>query len=259
MKALRFIFYYFIHLLKAKNTRGHGVHSPFLYRFTQNVVYEKLPFYIFSKIEKLRIYNQHDQRILQLTDFGTGKRNSAKIAEIAKRSLKKPNWAQLLYRIVNITQAKTVLELGTSLGLTTAYLASPDKYLRCITFEGSAEVANVARENFGKLGLNNIEIVVGNIDETLKPVLNNLDTIDVVFFDANHRKEPVLRYFDQCVEHVQQYSVFVFDDIHWSAEMEEAWSEIKKHEKVYSTIDLFEFGIVFFDKYLPRKHYRMKI
>jgi len=38
----------------------------------------------------------------------------------------------------------------------------------------------------------------------------------------------------------------VFDDIHWSAEMEKAWLEIKSHPSVQYTIDIFFLGFVFF-------------
>jgi len=259
LKTILFIFRFITHYFEAKNTKGYGVHSPSLYRFTQNVIYERIPFYAFPEIEKLRARLKSDQRLLHLTDYGTGKRNTAKVSEIAKSSLKKPVWAQLLYRTINFTKAKTVVELGTSLGITTAYLALSDKDIRCTTFEGSAEVAAIARENFDKLDIKNIEIIVGNLDETLTNFLEQTGILDVVFFDANHRKEPVLKYFEQCVKHIQRYSVFIVDDIHWSREMEDAWFEIQNHQDVRSTIDLFECGIVFFDKYLPKKHYKMNI
>ena len=81
---------------------------------------------------------------------------------------------------------------------------------------------------------------------------------DVVFFDANHRKEAVLQYFEKCVKHISRYSVFIVDDIHWSRDMEDAWIEIQNHRDVQSTIDLFDCGLVFFDSYLSNKHYKMK-
>lgn len=257
MKVILFIFRYLIHFIESKNTKGHGVHSPYLFRFTQCVIYEKTPFYFFSEIEKMRAVLRHDHRQLHLTDYGTANKTTSKVSDIARKSLKSPRQAQLLFRIVNFTKAKTVIELGTSLGITTAYLASADTHLRCITFEGSDEVASVAGENFEKMGLKNIEIITGNIDQTLEPVLKDIDTIDVVFFDANHRQEAVLQYFEECVKHISRCSVFIVDDIHWSRDMEDAWIEIQNHRDVQSTIDLFDCGLVFFDKYLPKKHFKM--
>ena len=81
----------------------------------------------------------------------------------------------------------------------------------------------------------------------------------MVFFDANHRKEPVMKYFLQCLEHIHPDSVFIFDDIHWSAEMEQTWRQIRKNSRVTTTIDLFEVGIVYFNKNYPKKTYKMKL
>ena len=259
MKRLRFILKYFSHLFDAKNTKGHGIHSPYLYRFTQNAIYEKNPFYVFPKIEILRENLNFDDRILHIRDYGTGSDREARVFEIAKTSLKRPKWAQLLYRVVHFTKAQHVLELGTSLGLTTAYMAAVNSEIRCVSLEGSEEIAKIARENFEKLELDNIELVVGNIDETLELQLTKSDKLEVVFFDANHRKEPVMKYFLQCLEHIHPDSVFIFDDIHWSAEMEQTWRQIRKNSRVTTTIDLFEVGIVFFNKNYPKKTYKMKL
>lgn len=257
MNKARLLYKGIYHFFDSKNSRGHGIHSPYLYRFTQNAIYEKNPFYIFPKIETLRENLKYDDRILSVKDYGTGSDRQTRVLDIAKTSLKSRKWAQLLYRIVNFTKAQNVLELGSSLGLTTAYLASVKSDITCISLEGSEEIANIARENFEKLEINNVEIVVGNIDETLGEQLEKLKTLDVVFFDANHRQEPVLNYFQQCLEHIHHDSVFIFDDIHWSEEMERAWRIIRKHRKVTTTIDLFEVGIVFFNKNYPKKTYKM--
>ncbi|MFV0392248.1 MAG: O-methyltransferase [Paludibacteraceae bacterium] len=259
MKKIRFVIKYLVHLLNAKNTKGHGIHSPYLYRFTQNAIYEKNPFYIFPEIEALREHLYFDDRVLDLKDFGTGQDRETHVMDIAKKSLKKRKYGQLLYRIVHFLQAKQVLELGTSLGITTSYLASGNSDIRCVSMEGSEAIVKIARENFEKLQLENIELIVGNLDETLSPTLNTKGNWDVIFFDANHRKAPTLNYFLQCLEHIHRYSVFIFDDIHWSEDMEDAWNEIRKHESVTVCVDLFEIGIVFFNKDFPKKTFKMTL
>lgn len=250
---------YINHLLCAKNSRGYGVHSPFLYAFTQDVIYEKNHFYAFSEIEKVREKLKKEDIVINITDFGAGNKTQANISEIAKYSIKRKEWAQLLFRIVNFSNSKNVLELGTSLGLSTAYLASVDSNLKCVSLEGAPEIAKIARRNLELLKINNAEIIVGNIDETLDEALAKFETLDFVFFDANHRKEPTLKYFDKCLRLVDENSIFVFDDIHWSRDMEEAWNTIKKSDRVTSTIDLFEMGIVFFNKNLLKKNFKMKL
>ena len=259
MDHIRFAYKYLRHLMDAKNTKGHGIHSPYLYRFTLNAIYEKNPFYIFPQIETLRKNLNFDDRKLAITDFGTGSNREARVRDVARLSLKRPKWAQLLFRIVNFTKARNVLELGTSLGLTTSYLASVHSDVRCISLEGSEDVAKIAKENFEKLEIKNVELIVGDIDKTLNQALASMPQLDVVFFDANHTKEATLNYFSRCLEHIHPDTVFVFDDIHWSKDMEKAWCEIRKHQSVTATIDLFEMGIVFFNKSYQKKRFKMRL
>ena len=244
--------------LFACHSFGFGVHSPFVYHFTKFVIYEKNPFYRFYEIELMRNSLKKDDRTISVTDFGMGKSGERKIKNIVKKSLKEPKYGQLLYRIVNFSNSKTILELGTSLGITTAYLASAKADARCVTTEGCPEIARIAQENFDSLQLKNIEIVVGNIDEKLPVVLENIDKIDILFLDANHCCEAVLNYFEQCIAKIHNNTILIIDDIYWSKDMAQAWEMIKKHEKVSSTIDLFQLGIVFFYTDLPKKHYRMR-
>lgn len=258
MKFIRYLYKFIFHIIRAKNSKGHGVHSPYLYAFTQEVIYEKNPFYSFSSIESIRDKLKKNNDNVKITDYGAGNRTQAKISDLAKTSLKNKKWSQLLFRIVNFSKAKNVLELGTSLGITTAYLASASSDIKCVTLEGAPEIAKVARSNFEELNLKNIEVIEGNIDITLKQALSKLETLDVVFFDANHKKIPTLKYFNECLRNTNESSIFVFDDIYWSKGMNEAWDEIKKSDKITATIDLFQIGVVFFNKNLPKKHYVMK-
>jgi predicted O-methyltransferase YrrM len=258
MKRLRIICKYIQHFLSARNTGGYGVHSPFMFQFTRYVLCEKHSYYIFAIIENLRERLKKDNKRLDVTDLGTGLNRRRTVADIAKHSLKSKKQSQLFFRIANFIKARSILELGTSLGITTSYLASTSSRLKCITLEGCPEIAKVARENFDKLGLKNIEMVVGNIDITLEHVLKQTDQLDFIFIDANHRSEAVMDYFEQCLSKVQNHSILVLDDIYWSADMENAWQAIKNHPRVASTIDLFHMGIVFFNKDIYKKHYIMR-
>lgn len=244
--ALKYLRYY----LTASNGKGHGVHSPFVFEFVTKVLNDDRQFYCFKTIELLREQLQHDKTEITLQDFGAGSRVHAaykrKVAEIGKSSLKPRKFAQLLFRMVNFYQPSDVLELGTSLGTTTAYLASANTNANVVTMEGAKTVAAIAQINFRQLQLNNIKIVEGNFDDTLPHTLNKFSKIDFAFIDGNHRKEPTLNYFQQILLKITGDSILVFDDIHWSEEMEEAWEIIKAHSLVTLSIDLFFIGIVFF-------------
>ncbi|MCL2596921.1 MAG: class I SAM-dependent methyltransferase [Paludibacter sp.] len=255
------LFYVFSQYLKflfsAFNTYGHGVHSPFMYDFFQKVIYEKNPFYCFEEIEKLRNSLKINNKTLFINDLGTGKNRSEKISKIVRNALKKPPFAQMIFRAAHFTKSATILELGTSLGITTAYLAKSNSKSRIISLEGSDEIANIAQETFNRLRINNVEIVLGNIDKTLDDTLNNInEKIDFVFIDANHHYNAVIQYFNKILFKLDENSVLVIDDIYMSKDMTRAWKEIKHHKQTVSTVDLFQIGFVFFNKNLPKKHYK---
>ncbi len=243
---------YLQYLLTASNAKGHGVHSPFVFNFIKNILNDKTAYDAYSKIECVRKELLHDKRVLAIQDFGAGstviKTNNRRVAEIARSSLKPKKFSQLLYRVVQYYKPRNIVELGTSLGITTSYFANANPSATLYTFEGATEVASLARQTFTKAGASNIVLIEGNFDKTLPAQLNNLHTIDLAFVDGNHRREPTVRYFNQLLQKANEQSIFIFDDIHWSVEMELAWHEIKKHPSVTLTIDLFFIGIVFFRK-----------
>jgi predicted O-methyltransferase YrrM len=258
MASIRFFYKFIVHFISARNTGGYAIHSPFLFMFNLYVIKEKNPFYVFQKIENLRLGLKQNYSTISITDFGTGSDRDRSVADIAKHSLKSQRYGQLIFRIAHYFKVRNVLELGTSLGLTTAYLAASSSEIKCVSLEGCPLISSLARQNLQQLSLNNIQIVEGNIDNTLEPIVLDFKQLDLVFFDANHRSEPLLRYFELCLSKVHSQSVFLIDDIYWSKDMEFAWNYIKNHPQVYSTFDLFHLGIVFFNTDLHKKHYKIR-
>jgi predicted O-methyltransferase YrrM len=196
---------------------------------------------------------------LDIVDFGTGGKQQTSIADITRTSLKAARYGRLFYRLTDYIKARNILELGTSLGLTSSYLASPSSAARMVSLEGSEQLATIAKKNFKLLGIENIEIVTGNIDQTLTGVVDDFSQLDLVFIDANHTSEAVLNYFEQILCKIRSESIVIVDDIYWSPDMEKAWKILKQHPRVTSTIDLFELGIVFFNEDLHRKNYKMRL
>lgn len=247
-QAFRFLKYY----ITASNGKGHGIHSPFVFEFITKVMNDECRFYAYDNIEQIRQNLLRNDKALTIADFGAGssvtKSNRRKVRDIARSALKPKKFSQLMFRIINYYHTNTIVELGTSLGITTAYLASANMHSTVYTFEGSREVAAIAKQNFSSLELNNIKVIEGNFDETLSPHLEKINSVDFAFVDGNHRKEPTIRYFEQLLEKSTESSIFIFDDIHWSKGMEEAWEHIRSHPSVKLTIDLFFIGIIFFRK-----------
>lgn len=249
-------------LFNSKNE--HSIHSPFVFDLYTKTIKKRTISNEFKTIEAFRKQLKANNSIIEITDFGAGskynKGNFRKINEIAKNAEKSPKLGQLLHNLVEHFHPKTIIDLGTSLGITTLYLSKAlNNKGQITTFEGCPETAKIAKKVFDEAKAKNIEIIVGNIDLTLATQLEKITTIDFVFFDANHRFEPTINYFEMCLSKANSESVFVFDDIHWSNEMEQAWEYIKKHPKVLITIDLFYLGLVFFRTKQPKQHFILRL
>ena len=247
---------------KIKAVSKHKVHSPFVFDLIVDVFENDNSYYAFPAVELIRKKLLLTKRTLTVEDMGAGSRvfktNQRKIKDIVKHSAQEPKYAQLLFKLVNYYQSNTILELGTSLGLTTAYLAKARKKAKVYTLEGSPEICKAAKNTFKSLLVKNVQLAQGNFNETLPEALSQIAVLDFAFFDGNHEKKPTLDYFNQCLEKANESSVFVFDDIHWSDEMTEAWEEVKSHPKVTLTVDIFQFGIVFFRTGIEKQHFVLR-
>ena len=243
---------YISYLWKASNGHGHGVHSPFVFAFIKNVLNTKSKGPSIDAIELYRQRLLNNQKEINILDLGAGadpKGNKSRtIAQIAKGALKPKKYSSLLSRIVKYYQPSQVLEMGTSLGITTCYLAHGVPNASVVTMEGAPTVAHEALTTFKNLGFQNIQLIEGNFDQSLPNYLQSVSTIGIAYVDGNHRYEPTMQYFSLLLTKSDEHSIFIFDDIHWSSEMEKAWAEIKADARVSLTIDLFYIGIVFLRK-----------
>jgi predicted O-methyltransferase YrrM len=241
---------YLRYFVNASNSNGHGIHSPFVFNLIKTVLNDPDTYAAYDLVEKERKILLGDPSPLAVTDFGAGsqklKDSTRKVNDIARHSLKSPKYARLLFRLARHFNPETIVELGTSLGITTAYLSLACPGANIFTFEGSSAIALKASSLFKKLNLSNIKQVTGNFDSTLQAALPEIGRADFVFIDGNHRYEPTVKYFNELRLACHEYSVMVFDDIHWSAEMEKAWHECRTDPSVTMSLDLFFIGLLFF-------------
>ena len=244
--AFKYLHYY----RTAANSAGHGIHSPFVYEFVRAVLKEKQKDASFEKIENLRKELLRDQTLINVKDYGAGSAMNnglqRRVADVARHAAKRPVIAQLLFRIARYFQPDSIIELGTSLGISAAYLAAAVPPATVVSIEGSELIAELARKNLQQLHAANVQVISGTFDEKLPGILSNFKKIDCVFIDGNHGKEPTLRYFNLFLPHLSESGFLIFDDIHWSRDMEAAWEMIKQHPQVTCTMDLFFIGLVFF-------------
>ncbi|ANQ48202.1 class I SAM-dependent methyltransferase [Flammeovirga sp. MY04] len=250
--------------LKYKYQAGnaHGLHSPFVYHLYTQIIEPDKRYYIFDQIEKERQHLLANKEIINVTDFGAGSKksnsNSRSIQSIAKYSLCSERTGRFLFELVHQYKYKKIIELGTSLGISTCYLGSSTKDLQLVTIEGCPEIAKIAQSVFKTLQLDSITSIVGNIDDCLKGQLEKLESVDMVYFDANHTYNSTLKYFEMCLPYIHENTLFVFDDIYWSNEMKKAWKEISEHGSVGISIDLYDLGLCFFRKKQPKQHFTLQ-
>jgi len=241
---------YIRYWLTAANGKGHGTHSPFVYQFIRDVLNDKKHYVEYDKAEALRNRLLHDKEEISIEDMGAGSVASNKkirtIASIAKHAAKPPKYAQLLFRIAKYYQPSRILELGSSMAISTTYLALAAPAAKIVTIEGASSLVVIARKNLDELEVTNCKVLEGNFDILLPALLKEQPQWDMIFIDGNHRKEATLRYFEWLLRSTGSTSIFIFDDIHWSREMEKAWAIIRTNPRIKCSIDLFFIGIVFF-------------
>ena len=244
-------------LWKSKNE--HAVHSPFVFNLVAKCFYDKKPKPEYKVLKEYRDSLLKNKNTIEVTDFGAGskvfKSNIRQISKIAKTAGINQKRAELLFRITNYFQPATILEIGTSLGLATSALALGNPKASIITLEGCPETTKIAQDQLEKFSLTNVNSVVIEFITYLKNQDPKPKIQDLIYFDGNHSKKATLNYFDLLLPTVSNETLWIFDDIHWSPEMEAAWEIIKTHPKVTVTIDTFQWGMVFFRKEQPKEHF----
>lgn len=241
---------YIAYYLFSRHKKGHGIHSPFIFNLVSIVFRNKTDYNIVCSVEKIRKKLVRDKRMITVNDLGSGslKRKSKirKVSDIARYSPVSAKYGTLLANLSAAFGSSDIIELGTSLGISTMYLAMANPGAIVHTIEGCPECAGIARENFDETGITNIDLHTGSFDDVLPSITTSGIKPGLVFIDGNHRKEPVLKYFEMIYEVIGRHSVLIIDDIHDSKEMNEAWETIKNDSRVSITVDIFRMGLVFF-------------
>jgi len=236
----------------------HSLHAPFVYDLYKKVFKDDLR--KFDEVNEIRENFKKSISSIEITDYGAGssytKTKRRSISDIASKGVIDEKFGSLLYKLVKYTEAKNIVELGTSLGISTLYLSKASGTV-INTFEGSDKLLDIADSVFEGLGISNIITHLGNIDNTLPKYLIDTKEVDFAFIDANHTKAATLNYFNQLAQKAHDKSCFVFDDIHWSKQMTEAWVEIAKDYRVTLSIDIYQFGIIFFNPEIRKQHYML--
>lgn len=224
------------------------LHSPWVYQFYKSVLLNRAENRQGTRLNQYRTALQNSGLYLHAFKNGAMQAVAVPVSQIEKQVAVRHKYGMLLYHLVATYKPATILEIGTSIGISTAYIRAANHESNITTLDANSEAQHIAKDFHTKFGFDNIRYVNGYFDDTLPAVLHSTDTLDMVYFDGNHTYEATLQYFEWCLQKHNGHSIFVFDDIYWSAEMTKAWEEIKKHPDVRLTIDVYQMGICFFMK-----------
>lgn len=241
----------------------HAVHSPFVFSLLTKCFYDKKFKAEYEVLRKYRNELLQKKNSIEVIDFGAGskvfKSNKRAINKIAQTAGISPKRAELLFRITNYFQPTAILEIGTSLGLATSALTLGNPKASIVTLEGCPETMAIAKNQLQKINSNTVECVVTEFESYIEICNLKSKIYDLIYFDGNHKKQATLDYFELLLPTISNDTVWIFDDIHWSAEMEEAWVAIQNHPKVTVTIDTFQWGFVFFRREQEKEHFVIRV
>lgn len=242
-----------------KAVTAYQIHSPAVYNFITEVMDQGRSYYKFGEIEFLREQYLRSKDSIPFVELGAGSKklsgNTRPIAQIAKTSLSPIKTCRILFNAVKYYQCKNILELGSSLGISTAYLASVDSEYKVVSLEGNPSSADIARHNANQLQLKNIEIITGSFEDTLMPTLTKMQKVDLAYLDGNHSYDATIDYFDKILPYIHENSVIVLDDIYWSDGMLKAWKKLQSHSSITYSIDIYSSGFLFFNKDMKTKQH----
>jgi predicted O-methyltransferase YrrM len=237
------------------------VHSPFVFKFVTECLYDKSNYEAYSNIQSYRKELISDKTTIAISDFGAGSQvftsNKRTISDIAKHSGSSLKKAKILFRISKYFKPKSILELGTSLGIATYALSKGNEGSHIMSIEGCANISNFASKCLSDYKVENITLQTGTFDHGI-PRLKQ-QTFNLVFVDGHHSKVATLKNFETLLSYVDNDTIFIFDDIYWSKEMTEAWEEIKSHQSVTVSIDCFHLGLVFFRREQAKEHFKIRV
>jgi predicted O-methyltransferase YrrM len=245
----------------SRHYKGFGIHSPFVFYLVRELFWDSHFYYSFDKIDAARNMLLRNRQKINVSTLGVSSVTSGKqksIRKLVKEGSLPDKYGKLLFRLLNKMAPETIIELGTGTGMGTLYLALPCSKARVVSIDGNGELHEIAKNLFDVAEVSNVELRNGSFQQHLPEILNRVEQVDFVLFDGDHRYESTLEYFDFCLKKAHNDSVFVFDDIHWSPEMEKVWNEIISRPEITVSIDLFRIGIVFFRKECTKHHYRVR-
>ena len=254
------LFAYLNFVVKSKTK--YYMHSPFVYDLMVHVLEKKNTETELLFIQTFRQQLRREKGIkLNFQPIGAiAKASTKSLADIEKNLSIPHRFGARLFHCIQRYQYRTIVEIGTCIGIGALYLAKANQEATVYTLEGNPDCYQKAAQLFAQNDIKNIEIIPGLFEDSLPSLLQHLKKIDLVVIDGNHQYESTVRYFNQLLPHLHEDSLVVIDDIYWSKEMNRAWKEIYQHDRVTLSLDFYRNGFLFFKKNrLEKEHFLIQL
>jgi len=237
----------------------YSVHSPWVYNLLTTVIQESKDskeLEKFAEIEKIRKkLIQRSDTILTATPGVKPKTKHKTLGSKIKAISQPAAGARILFRLTQLCNPQSVIELGTAAGIATLYISLAAPKAKIYTIEGDELMAKVAEENFKN---QNIILKRGKFADVLPNIIETIDKVDLAFIDGDHGREATLKYYELLTSKTHSKSLIILHDIYWSDDMKKAWSEIISKPEVVVSVDCFHFGLLFFDKKLKKQNFKLR-
>jgi len=247
------------HQFRAKGMRS--VHSPWLYQLYESLRNpDALKDSAITKIAFLHGQLRVDNTPLIFDEIGSREGLiKSTVSSVYKRTASSVRDAEMIAELASQFNGKTILEMGTAFGTTSLAMHFAARKSRIITLEGVPEIADIAQENFNKYEANNVALKIGRFADTLPQVISDEKELALVFIDGHHSRKPTIEYLEMIVPALSEKAIVVLDDIYYSRDMRQCWSELQQHWAFQVKMDFFRFGLLIKNADLSRESFRLRV
>jgi len=179
-------------------------------------------------------------------ELDTGKHDVTTVGAETRTASCPPRKALFLYRLVRSARPSLVVEFGSALGISGAYLASALRANgtgRLVTVEGSPSRQTIAAESIESVAPGVTTSIRGFFDDHL----DVLDGAALFFNDGNHHADAVLRYAEAAVTRMAKPGLLIVDDVQgYSDEMTAAWKQLCADRRFSRSLLVDRIGLLSF-------------
>ena len=247
------------HFFQAKGLRS--IHSPYLYELYYSLRNPKaLKDFAITKLAFLHDKLRVDDTPLIFDEIGSREGRMKSIVSIVyRRTASSIRDAKMIAELASMVNGKTILEMGTAFGTTTLAMCFAAQKSRIITLEGVPEIAFIAKQHFKKFEAENVIIKTGRFSETLPQIVAEENDLGLVFIDGHHSYKPTLDYLNIILPSLSEKAIVALDDIYYSREMSQCWSELQQHPAFQVKMDFFRFGLLIKNADLSKECFRLRV